>query len=67
MAAIDPINYASTLTMPKLILSTGGDEFLLPDNNDYYWPALQGEKVRHHGCTGCSGSSATGMHAHDSV
>lgn len=45
IAAIDPINYADILTMPKLILSTGGDEFLLPDNNDYYWPALKGEKV----------------------
>jgi PhoPQ-activated pathogenicity-related protein len=35
------------LTMPKLIISTSGDEFLMPDNNDYYWDALQGEKHFH--------------------
>jgi PhoPQ-activated pathogenicity-related protein len=35
MSIVDPIVYVDILTMPKLIISTGGDEFLLPDNNDY--------------------------------
>lgn len=46
MSIVDPINYVDILTMPKLILSTAGDEFLLPDNNDWYWSKLQGEKVK---------------------
>jgi len=47
MSIVDPIVYREVLTMPKLILSTGGDEFLMPDNNDWYWPLLQGEKHFH--------------------
>ena len=40
---ISRIQYVDILTMPKLIISTGGDEFLLPDNVDYFWSQLQGE------------------------
>src|SRR5687767_13654024 len=42
MAIVDPVVYASILTMPKLICSTAGDEFLLPDDVDYFWSDLQG-------------------------
>lgn len=47
MSIVDPIAYTDILTMPKFIISTGGDEFLMPDNNDYYWSELQGEKHFH--------------------
>jgi hypothetical protein len=47
MSIVDPIAYTSILTMPKLIISTGGDEFLMPDNNDWYWSKLLGEKHFH--------------------
>ena len=30
--------------MPKFVVSTGGDEFFLPDDSYYYWDDLQGEK-----------------------
>jgi PhoPQ-activated pathogenicity-related protein len=35
MNIIDPIVYTPILTMPKLILSTAGDEFLMPDNGQH--------------------------------
>ena len=47
ISLIDPIVYADILTQPKLIVSTGGDEFLLPDNHDYYGSELQGETHFH--------------------
>jgi len=47
MSIVDPIAYADILTMPKLICSTAGDEFLLPDNVYYYWDLLQGESHFH--------------------
>jgi len=43
MAVIDPISYVDELTMPKLILSTAGDEFLMPDNVDLFFDQMKGE------------------------
>lgn len=48
MSIVDPIVYADILTMPKLIISTSGDEFLMPDNNDYVSllrPPTQSESI----------------------
>ena len=36
--------YVDRLTMPKLLINTGGDEFFLPDDNHYFWNDLPGEK-----------------------
>jgi PhoPQ-activated pathogenicity-related protein len=30
MAIVDPINYISNLTMPKMIVDSTGDEFFMP-------------------------------------
>nr|KAG5691328.1 hypothetical protein BaRGS_014027 [Batillaria attramentaria] len=37
---VDPISYDARLTMPKLVISTGGDEFFLPDDSHYYFNNL---------------------------
>jgi len=37
MEIIDPLVYASRLTMPKLVVDAGGDEFFLPDDNLWWW------------------------------
>ena len=34
--------YKDRLTMPKLIVSTGGDEFFLPDDSYYYLSQMEG-------------------------
>lgn len=47
ISIIDPLVYVDILTQPKLIVSTGGDEFLLPDNSGYYFSSLQGESHFH--------------------
>ncbi|XP_071108310.1 autocrine proliferation repressor protein A-like [Haliotis cracherodii] len=55
---IDPISYNDKLTMPKLIISTGGDEFFLPDDSHYYYNDLNGPKYlrilpnAEHSCAG---------------
>ena len=36
--------YLDRLTMPKLLINSGGDEFFLPDDNHYFWDDLPGEK-----------------------
>ncbi|KAG5853646.1 hypothetical protein ANANG_G00028200 [Anguilla anguilla] len=42
---IDPLAYSERYRMkPKLIISTGGDEFFLPDDSRYYYQQLPGEK-----------------------
>ncbi|CAK8676928.1 unnamed protein product [Clavelina lepadiformis] len=41
-AIIDPLSYADRLTMPKMVFSTGGDEFFLPDDSHYYFSAMKG-------------------------
>jgi len=47
MKIIDPISYADIMTLPKLILSSAGDEFLVTDNVNYFWNQLQGESHFH--------------------
>lgn len=47
MEIVDPTNYPESLRMPKLVISAAGDEFLLPDDVDGYWPLLKGEKHFH--------------------
>jgi len=39
---VDPISYKDRLTMPKLVVSTGGDEFFLPDDSYYYLSQMKG-------------------------
>lgn len=36
--------YIDRLTMPKLMICTGGDEFFQNDDSYYYWDKFQGEK-----------------------
>lgn len=52
MAIEDPIAYASRLTMPKMVICAGGDEFFLPDDQLYFWDKMQGDTyslmVYHH-------------------
>jgi PhoPQ-activated pathogenicity-related protein len=40
---IDPIFYADRLTMPKLMVSAGGDEFQMPDDQRYWRSQMVGE------------------------
>lgn len=55
---VDPITYASRLTMPKLIANSTGDQFFLPDSSRFYWNQLPGENYLYyapntdHGLTG---------------
>ncbi|XP_050394472.1 autocrine proliferation repressor protein A [Patella vulgata] len=56
---IDPIAYNDRYaTIPKIIVSTGGDEFFLPDDSHYYFNELQGPKYlrilpnAEHSCAG---------------
>jgi PhoPQ-activated pathogenicity-related protein len=41
---IDPYAYLEYLTMPKLIVSSASDEFFMPDDYDYFYKDLLGEK-----------------------
>ncbi|XP_078610561.1 autocrine proliferation repressor protein A-like [Branchiostoma floridae x Branchiostoma japonicum] len=43
-AIIDPLAYKDRLTMPKYIIGTTGDQFLMPDDSHYYWDQLEEEK-----------------------
>ena len=43
-AIIDPYAYRDRLTMPKLILTSAGDQFFLPDSWQFYWDGLPGPK-----------------------
>lgn len=36
--------YNERYTMPKMVVTTGGDEFFIPDDSHYYWDQLQGPK-----------------------
>ncbi|KAH9499597.1 hypothetical protein Btru_074237 [Bulinus truncatus] len=39
---IDPLSYKDRYTMPKMIVTTSGDEFFLPDDSYYYLDQLPG-------------------------
>jgi PhoPQ-activated pathogenicity-related protein len=41
---VDPYEYRSRLTMPKLIINATGDQFFLPDSSRFYFDDLRGEK-----------------------
>ncbi|CAL1541759.1 unnamed protein product [Lymnaea stagnalis] len=43
-AVIDPLTYSNRYTMPKMIVTTSGDEFFLPDDSYYYFDQLPGPK-----------------------
>ncbi|HWC77031.1 MAG TPA: PhoPQ-activated pathogenicity-related family protein [Blastocatellia bacterium] len=42
----DPYNYRNRerLRIPKYLVNASGDQFFLPDNSQFYFPELQGEK-----------------------
>src|SRR3984885_1803074 len=40
----DPFSYRERFTMPKYIVGGAGDEFFCPDNSQFYFDALPGEK-----------------------
>ena len=47
LAIEDPFNYRSTSrlgTLPKFLLNASGDQFFLPDNSQFYFGELLGEK-----------------------
>ncbi|HEN3566347.1 TPA: PhoPQ-regulated protein [Yersinia enterocolitica] len=50
MQIIDPLQYLSTeyesrLDIPKYIVNASGDDFYVPDNTDFYYDKLPGDKV----------------------
>ncbi len=47
LAIEDPYNYLGRprlKAMPKLLINASGDQFFLPDNSQFYWDRIQGEK-----------------------
>ena len=40
MKIVDPYSYAERLTMPKLIINSGMDEFFLPDDTHWWWDEM---------------------------
>jgi len=40
----DPFLYRERMTLPKLVVNAGGDEFFVPDSTRFYWDSLPGEK-----------------------
>ncbi len=46
LAIEDPYNYRDRprLAIPKYLINASGDQFFLPDNSQFYYPALQEEK-----------------------
>lgn len=41
---VDPYAYRKRLTMPKLIINSGNDEFMQPDDQFYWWDEMPGPK-----------------------
>ncbi|MBM3880514.1 MAG: PhoPQ-activated pathogenicity [Verrucomicrobia bacterium] len=44
LAIVEPFEYRSRLTLPKLILNACGDQFFLPDSSQFYFRELPGVK-----------------------
>jgi PhoPQ-activated pathogenicity-related protein len=47
LAIEDPYNYRNRARLkgiPKYLINASGDQFFLPDNSQFYFPALQGER-----------------------
>jgi hypothetical protein len=45
MQIVDPASYPEKLRgVPKLVINSGADEFLIPDDTRFWWDAMQGEK-----------------------
>ncbi len=44
MKIVDPYSYLDRLTMPKLVMNAGNDQFFVPDSWRFYWDDLQGPK-----------------------
>jgi PhoPQ-activated pathogenicity-related protein len=40
---IDPYSYLDRLTMPKMVMTSSGDEFFLPDDSHYWFKDMPGE------------------------
>jgi PhoPQ-activated pathogenicity-related protein len=40
----DPYEYRERLTLPKYLVNASGDQFFLPDNSQFYYGELRGEK-----------------------
>ena len=40
----DPYEHRERLTLPKYMINASGDQFFLPDNSQFYFDALKGEK-----------------------
>jgi PhoPQ-activated pathogenicity-related protein len=62
-AVVDPYNYLADptrLTMPKLVINTGNDEFLQGDNDFYWWDNMPEPKFRQM-CQNTEHSTATGI------
>ena len=41
---LDPAQYLDRLELPKLVVSSMGDQYFLPDSSRFYWDELQGDK-----------------------
>ncbi|MFH1744421.1 MAG: PhoPQ-activated pathogenicity-related family protein [bacterium] len=44
MKLVEPYEYRSRLTMPKLLINATGDQFFLPDSSQFYFDDLRGVK-----------------------
>jgi len=40
----DPFSYRDRYTMPKLLINSTGDQYFMPDNSQFYFDELPGEK-----------------------